>query len=261
MSRSSRSLFQTIHSEGGLLPADLLQRVAQGARDLGGVRAEDYHLTDLPLNEAIVRSWNRLVGAWAHFRDARAALSDDDPGTTITRERWLLVLFDELSYGRLQAVRAVEIDGKPYPVSHAWEHVPIHLVGLCAKSDDGRDVTGSAASVDCPPRERAYFELLERASLLDAVMGRSARLSVLDERGQNAGHSAHEAVFPLAPPDASFRYALSNGVANRSDAALEYEYVLAPAEAAAAVADDPCGPASCNSRGSPATVATLARSA
>lgn len=66
--------FQTIRCEGGLLPADLLQRVAQRDSDLSGLRQEDYHLADLPLNEAIVRSWNRLVGAWAHFREARAAL-------------------------------------------------------------------------------------------------------------------------------------------------------------------------------------------
>jgi N-6 DNA Methylase len=129
MSRSSRNLFQTIRSEGGLLPADLLQRVAQGDRELGGVRAEDYHLRDLPLNEAIVRSWNRLVGAWVQFRDARRDLPEGDPGTTLTRERWLLVFFEELRFGRLQTARAVEIDGKSYPVSHAWDHVPIHLVG------------------------------------------------------------------------------------------------------------------------------------
>lgn len=123
MSRN-RHPFQTIRSEGGLLPADLLQRIAQGDKDLGGLRPDDYHLQDLPLNEAIVRSWNRLVGAWAHFREARAALPEDDPGTTLTRERWLLVLFEELRYGRLQTAKAVEIEGKPYPVSHAWQHVP-----------------------------------------------------------------------------------------------------------------------------------------
>lgn len=129
MSRSTPTLFQTIRSEGGLLPADLLQRVAQGNKDLGGLRDEDYHASDLPLNERIVRSWNRLVGAWTSFQDARASLPEDDPGTTLTRERWLLVLFEELGYGRLQTARAVEIEGRSYPVSHSWQHVPIHLVG------------------------------------------------------------------------------------------------------------------------------------
>lgn len=120
---------------------------------------------------------------------------------------------------------SLEILMREFPLAASWREpevfedlveiagVPIHLVGLCAKGDDGRDVTGSAASVDGPPRQRAYFELLERASILDAIARPSAHLSVLDERGRNAGHSAHEAVFPLAPSDASFRYARSNGVA------------------------------------------------
>src|SRR5687767_10589730 len=116
--------FRTIRSEGALLPSDLLQRIAQGDKDLGGLRAEDYHVADVPLSEAIVRSWNRLVGAWTSFRDAEQALPEDDLATTVTRERWLLVLFDELSYGRLQTHKAVAIEGKEYPVSHAWEHVP-----------------------------------------------------------------------------------------------------------------------------------------
>jgi N-6 DNA Methylase len=159
MSRSSRSLFQTIRSEGGLLPADLLQRVAQGERDLG-VRAEDYHLTDLPLNEAIVRSWNRLVGAWVQFRDARRDLPDDDPGTTLTRERWLLVLFEELRFGRLQTARAVEIDGKSYPVSHVWDHVPIHLVG-CNVPLDRRSARVAGAATHSP--HGLLQELLNRS--------------------------------------------------------------------------------------------------
>jgi hypothetical protein len=143
--RRRDQLFRTIRSEGALLPVDLLQRIAEGDKELGGLLREDYHVTDLPLNEAIVRSWNRLVGAWMSFRDAEAALPEDDHATTVTRERWLLVLFDELSYGRLQTHKAVTIDGKEYPVSHSWEDVPIHLVGSRVPLDRrSRGVAGAA---------------------------------------------------------------------------------------------------------------------
>lgn len=152
--------FRTIRSEGALLPPDLLQRISQGDKDLGGLRAEDYHVADLPLNEAIVRSWNRLVGAWTSFRDAEAALPEGDLATTVTRERWTLVLFDELSYGRLQTQKAVSLDGKEYPVSHAWGSVPIHLVGSRVPLD--RRSAGVAGAAGQSPHGLVQ-ELLNRS--------------------------------------------------------------------------------------------------
>jgi len=59
---------------------------------------------------------------------ARAELTDTDTGTTLTRERWLLVLFDELGYGRLQTAGRQEIEGTSYLISHMWGRAPIHLV-------------------------------------------------------------------------------------------------------------------------------------
>jgi hypothetical protein len=46
-------------------------------------------------------------------------------------ENWLLPLFDEHGYGRLTRLHAgiTADDGtKIFPVSHAWQHLPIHLV-------------------------------------------------------------------------------------------------------------------------------------
>lgn len=157
-----RELFTTIRTEGAILPPDLLQRIAGGDNDLGGLKPADYHLFEgEPLNEAIVRSWNRLVGAWAAFGEARARLPGGDPGTTITRERWLLILFDELGYGRLQPARAVEINGKSYAASHSWgEHVPVHLVG-CNVPLDRRSQGVAGAAVMSP--HGLIQELLNRS--------------------------------------------------------------------------------------------------
>ncbi|MCK9185774.1 MAG: N-6 DNA methylase, partial [Candidatus Cloacimonetes bacterium] len=52
-------------------------------------------------------------------------------GTTETRERWLLPLFQELGYGRIQTQKSIEIDSKLYPISHkAVEPIAIHLVSF-----------------------------------------------------------------------------------------------------------------------------------
>jgi hypothetical protein len=130
MQTVSRTAFTSVKTEGAILPADLLGRVAEG-RGLDGLRPEDYHL--LPserLNEAINRAWNRCQSAWAGFDQGRAGLPESDVGTTLTRERWLLVLFQELGYGRLPFVGSLPLDGTTYPISHQWGQAPIHLVSF-----------------------------------------------------------------------------------------------------------------------------------
>jgi len=132
MKTISRTTFTTVKTEGGILPADLLQRIAEG-RDLEGLRPEDdYHLfPGERLNEAINRAWNRCLDAWRAFDAQRARLPESDRGTTLTRERWLLILFHELGYGRLQYTGSLSIDtadhASRYPISHIWGHTPIHL--------------------------------------------------------------------------------------------------------------------------------------
>ena len=161
MQLRQRVPFSTIHAEGALLPIDLLQRVAAGDKTLAGLTPEAYHLNaGEKLNEATSRAWNRLVGAWASFAESRAALAAGDLGTTITRERWLLPLFSELGYGRLLTAKAIEVDGKSYPVSHGWQHTPIHLVG-CQVDLDRRAAGVAGASRSAP--HGVVQELLNRS--------------------------------------------------------------------------------------------------
>lgn len=127
--RAPRQSFATVQTQGGLLPADFLERVAE-ARDVDGMTPDDYHLAKgETLRESISRSWNRLVGAWAGFRRVVDQLSEDATATTETRERWLLILFQELGYGRLQTTKALQARSESYPISHLWGAVPIHLLG------------------------------------------------------------------------------------------------------------------------------------
>lgn len=153
--------FTTIRSVGGLLPSDLLARVAAADRDLPGISRDDYHLDPgHQLREAVARSWNRLRGVWEAFAAARERLPDADVGTTLTRERWLLPLFDELGYGRLQFIPAVGVDGTAYPISHGWHHTPVHLVSF--RLDLDRRATGVAGAARWSPHGMVQ-ELLNRS--------------------------------------------------------------------------------------------------
>ena len=52
MRTRARELFTTVTTEGAILPADILQRIADGDRDLEGLRGEDYHLPGEKIGEA-----------------------------------------------------------------------------------------------------------------------------------------------------------------------------------------------------------------
>lgn len=168
----------TIKTEGALLPADLLRRVQAGDRTLPALTPEAYHLPGgMRLNEAASRAWNALLGAWTTFQEARERLPEGDLGTTVTRERWLLPLFQELNYGRLQARTAVEIDGKSYAVSHGYGHAPVHLVGCNVDLD--RRTRGVAGAATASPHSLVQ-ELLNRSDEhLWGVVSNGLRLRVL----------------------------------------------------------------------------------
>jgi hypothetical protein len=158
----SRDLFQTVHTEGGLLPADLLQRIAEGDRTLDGLRPSDYHLDPGErINERITRAWTRLTSAWRAFDDARQKLPAGDAAGALTRDRWLQILFDELGYGRLVQMPAIQIEDKQYPIFSQWLNTPIHLVGA-GVSVDQRTAGVRGAAGQSP--HSLLQELLNRSS-------------------------------------------------------------------------------------------------
>src|SRR5215813_1925071 len=131
MQLRKRNNFTTIRAEGSILPADLLQRINDRDAQLKGLTPDDYHLAGgLKLNEAINQSWNRMQGAWAVFQSALEKLPPTDTGTTVTREKWLLPLFQEFGYGRLSTAKSIEVEDKSYPISHLWQKTPIHLISV-----------------------------------------------------------------------------------------------------------------------------------
>lgn len=140
MQTITRTTFTTVKTEGALLPADLLQRIAEG-KVKEGLRPEEYHLfAGERLNEAINRAWSRCLSAWSSFNQQRERLPTTETGTTLTRERWLLILFQELGYGRLQTTRGLEIEGITYPISHIWGCTPLHLVTFRQSLDRSSEV-------------------------------------------------------------------------------------------------------------------------
>ncbi len=121
--------FQTIRTEGAILPPDILRRIA--SLKVEGATPDAYHLSPgSKLNEAISQSWTSLLNHWRAFQEALANLPEsDETATAVTNERWLLPLFKELDFGRLVTGKSPEIDERVYPIERFYNHTPIHLIG------------------------------------------------------------------------------------------------------------------------------------
>lgn len=170
--------FVTIRTEGAILPPDVLRRIADGDRSLPGLRAEDYGLAPGErLNEAISRSWNRLTGLWRLFRDMLERLPASDLATGETRRRWLLPLLDELRYGQVPVAESLAIDGRPYPISHLWRNVPIHLVG--ARVDLDRRTPGAVGAARSSPHSLVQEFLNRSPDHLWGIVSNGLRLRLL----------------------------------------------------------------------------------
>ncbi|MDA8033330.1 MAG: N-6 DNA methylase, partial [Actinomycetota bacterium] len=173
-----RNPFATITTEGGLLSSDLLARLARQPNSLSGTSPDDYHLlSGRRLRDAINRSWTELQGAWTTFATELAKLPAGERATTITRERWLLPLFAELGFGRLQRASAITVAGREYPISHLWGAVPIHLLGADVELD--RRSKGVAGAATAAPSSMVQ-ELLNRSEdHLWAILSNGRRLRLL----------------------------------------------------------------------------------
>src|SRR6516162_9138743 len=126
--------YTAIHSEGGLIPGDILEQIAQ--ESLPGQKASDFGLEKgRRLSEEISRAWSDAQDYWHIFERRAADLPEGETGTTLTRERWVTRLFNDLlGYGlTFQAAGAV-VDGRTYPISHraeaSEESPPVDIEGF-----------------------------------------------------------------------------------------------------------------------------------
>ncbi|MDA4087662.1 putative type I restriction enzymeP M protein [Mycolicibacterium hassiacum DSM 44199] len=146
-SESASNNFVGVRVVGGLLPADLLAKIVSGQAD--GLSSKDFHLAaGETVRDAANRVWAYLRGAWASYRAALDALPENDAATGLTRERFALVLLDQLGYGRIHPTPkgGLQVGERSFPISHLWGTVPIHLLGRVALDTRTKGVAGAAGA-------------------------------------------------------------------------------------------------------------------
>jgi hypothetical protein len=173
----TKNEFQTIRSEGGLLPPDLLRRVVDAKGNLPGANPHDYGLpAGERLNEAITQSWNRMRRHWADFRAASRNLPEAEAGTGLTNDKWSVPLLRELGFGLLPATPGPEIAGKTYAINRFFGTTAVHLVG-CNLSLDRRAAGVRGATTN--PHGLVQEFLNRSSNHLWAIVSNGLRFRVL----------------------------------------------------------------------------------
>ena len=197
MSAISRTqVFSAVHTVGGLLPADMLVRARRG-QGRGRQRARRLPACRRPLGAGRGRAALGLpaVGVDASCasscrgRPEAATRRPTPPGVAI--REWLLPLFAELGFGALTALGTGGIeaddDRKTFPVSHRWNHVPVHLSCVAAPLD-----------------KRAGGAVHAAQSLLQECLNRTeAHLWAIVSNGRSCGCCATPAPWPPPPTSSS----------------------------------------------------------
>lgn len=186
-----------VRAVGAALPADVLARVVDPKGGLPGRSADDYQL-ELGVTpvEAANRAWSVLTGAWTGYRAALERLPDGDRATSLTRDKWLLVLLRELGFGRVPTTPAggITAQERSFPVSHESGPVPIHLLGRDVPLDT--KTPGLAGAADRAPHAMVQ-ELLNRShDHLWAIVANDNTLRLLRDSSTLVGQSYVE--FDLA---------------------------------------------------------------
>ncbi|MCL5670896.1 MAG: hypothetical protein M1423_06330, partial [Acidobacteria bacterium] len=134
-----------IRSEGGLLPLDILERLAR--EELPGQKARDFGLAKgRRLGDEIAGAWSDAQDYWSVFKRHRDELPEGETGTTLTRERWAgRILTELLGYELTYQPAGAVVQGKVYPISHragnGEEAPPGHIEG-CRVALDRRGPAG-----------------------------------------------------------------------------------------------------------------------
>jgi hypothetical protein len=181
----SRSPFPSVRTAGGLLPADLFNRVLEarsGESPLKGREPETYGL--LPhenVREAAARAFDYLNGAWEAFTKERERAKQEGRAPR-TRDRWLIPLLRQLDFGHLSPAGGIKVGDVEYPVSHCWEHVPIHLLGWNV------DLDHRTPRVTAKAPQSMVQELLNRSDdHLWAILSNGCKLRLLRDSRSLAG--------------------------------------------------------------------------
>ncbi|MFD3166741.1 Eco57I restriction-modification methylase domain-containing protein [Herpetosiphon sp. NSE202] len=127
--------YTAIITEGGLLPADMLQTIAEGEQGGSiGQRPEDFGLPrGRRMSDDIAAAWGQVRAQWQIFQ-ASIERRPNDSLTTLTRRYWVEPFLQLIGYEPTSTKSARRVDNRTYAISHSADDnedsPPIHIEGI-----------------------------------------------------------------------------------------------------------------------------------
>ena len=129
--------FTGISFEGNLFTAELIDdlvtdntKKGQTSLDFGLNKSDN-------LEDEIALVWGDIKTYWTAFQTRKSRLKENDAGTSLTREYWVIPLLEILGYHPAYQAKGEVIDGQTYGISHRSESgenkPPIHIIGCRSK--------------------------------------------------------------------------------------------------------------------------------
>ena len=174
--------YATISVEGGLLPPDLLDRIATDDNSISGQKPADFGLSaGRRLPDEIQRTFSDARVHWDSF--TRRLEHSRESRTTLTRQDWGAKFFELLSFPTLEYQRtAIEAGGTAFPISYLTGgpdiFTPVHIVAVDQGLDErsGRGRTPHALVQDYLNRSDSLWGMVTNGAKL-RLLRDSARLS------------------------------------------------------------------------------------
>jgi hypothetical protein len=116
--------------EGGLLAADLVERIAAGDAGVSGQQPKDFGFDAGRLSAEIQAAFSDIRSYWESFKRRREF--SHASAVSLTREAWVIPLLERIDYTFHFQRSAAQIGGQSYPLSHrigeAEAAAPVHIV-------------------------------------------------------------------------------------------------------------------------------------
>ena len=168
--------YPSIRIEGAIFSPDILERI----EDSPGQRPADFGFdaTVVKVKDEIARAWADAQDYWRIFQRRLETLKPESPGTTETRQQWIVPLLGLLGYQLEYQAKGVELNGKNYPISHRAINrgdTPVHIIGYREPAGLDRKPDRAAFRMSAHAMIQEYLNLQEELYAL-VTNGRMLRL-------------------------------------------------------------------------------------